>query len=278
VRDLFIINNQGEKEGFSFKKVYRGIIRTGAPRSLAKEIAQSVEKEIYPGITTREIYRKIKKLLNQEMPRPGMIFSLKEAMKKLGPTGFPFERYVGEIFSRQGFEVKLNQHLCGYCLDYEIDFLAQKDNLLYIAECKYRNLSKSLIHSDTILAHQSLFLDLKKTLSADEKYKNFNFKSLLVTNNKFTKSTIKYAQCVGTELLGWNFPHNRGLEYIIGKNKFFPITIFPSLKKDLAGVLASKKMMLAEDILKINPQKFARQQKVSLTEINSLIKEAKILI
>ena len=130
---LFVTKFNGEKELFSIKKVYRSARRVGASEELAKKIARIIEKEAYSGIKTSEIFKKVKKLLQQEVPRAALRFNLKEGIKKSGPTGFPFEQYIGAIFSENGFKVKLNQRVSGFCCKkYEIDFLAKKDNSLYV--------------------------------------------------------------------------------------------------------------------------------------------------
>jgi len=272
---LYIINSNKERESFSAEKVYRSARRVGASKELAKKVAKTIEKEVYPGITTLEIFKRVKKLLQQETPKAALKFNLKKGMKKLGPTGFPFEKYVGAIFSRNGFEVKLNQHISGFCCRYEIDFVAKKGSLLYIGECKYHNLPGGRVHSDTALANYACFLDIKKG-KLDRK--NLKIKSLLVTNTKFTTKSIKHSNCVGVELLGWNYPRNRGLEYLIDSQKLYPITILPSLNSYLAGIFASKKIILAQDILRINVAKFARETKISEHDLKRLVRETEILL
>ena len=276
---LYVTNSRREKESFSLRKVYRSARRVGASKDLAEKIAKVIQKKAYPGIRTSEIFREIKKVLSQRALGSAIKFSLKEAMRKLGPTGFPFEKYIGEIFSKQGFKVKLNQRFSGYCLNYEIDFSAQKGNLLYIGECKYRNLPEGRVHSKAALANYARFLDLKKGNFFNKKeFKNLKLKAILVTNTKFSKDAIKFSRCVGTELLGWKYPKLRGLEYFIDSQGLYPITILPSLKKDLAAIFASKKIMLAQDILKLDPMKFAGETKISVKRLEALIREAEILL
>ena len=276
---FYVINFNGEKEPFSVQKVYRSARRVGASKDLAERIARTIKKDAYSGIKTSEIFNKVKKLLNQQIPRAALKFNLKKGMEKLGPTGFPFEKYIGEIFSKNGFEVKLNRHIRGFCCKYEIDFLAKKGSLLYVGECKYRNLPGGKVHTRTALANYARFLDIKKGHFVDKKnHKNLKIKSLLVTNTKFTTRVIKYSKCVGVELLGWNYPRNRGLEYLIDSQKLYPITILPSFKKYLAKIFASKKMMLVEDLLEIDGKKFAKKQKVTMKDLENLIREAKILL
>ena len=272
---LFVVKFNGEKEPFSIKKVCRSAMRVGASEKLAKKIARIIEKEAYSGIKTSEIFKRVKKLLQQEVPRAALRFNLKEGMKKLGPTGFPFEQYIGAVFSENGFKIKLNKYISGFCCKkYEIDFLAEKNNFLYIGECKYRHLPRHKVHTDTALANYARFLDIKKGYSFR---KDIKLKSLLITNAKFTTRAVKYSECVGVKLLGWNYPRNKGLEYLIDSQKLYPITILPSLPQFLAKIFASKKIMLAQDILKINIKEFARKTKISKKRLEVLVKEAKSL-
>ena len=278
-RASFVINSRGEKEPFSFGKVYGSARKVGASKELAGKIAEIVGREAYPGIKTFEIFRKVRRMLNREIPKAALRFNLKKAMRELGPTGFPFEKYIGEIFSRQGFKVKLNQNVPGRCLRYEIDFLARKDNLLYIGECKYRNSPEGIVHSDIALSSQARFLDIKSgNILTRNGYDSLQLKSILVTNNRFSKDAIKFSRCAGNELLGWKYPKNEGLEYLIDRQNLYPITTLPSLGRELASVFVARGMMLAEDVLKINPMKFAQEMGVSEESLKPLIREARILL
>jgi len=277
---LYVINSKGEKELFSLQKVYRSAKRVGASKELSKKIAKVVEKESYPGIKTSEIFRKVKKLLHQKTPKAALRFNLKEGMRKLGPTGFPFEKFIGEIFKKLGFKVRINQHLPGFCLrDYEIDFLAEKGNLLYVGECKYRNFPGERVHSKDALANYARFLDiLHGSFFKRKKYRNFRIKTMLVTNTKFTSRARNYSNCMGVEVLGWKLPKNRGLEYLIEKEKLYPVTVLPSLNKYLRDIFVLEKIMLVEDVLKVDPQKFSKKFKISVKYLCPLIKEAKTLL
>jgi Holliday junction resolvase len=279
MKPLFVINSRGEKEPFSFQKLSRSAKRAGASEKAAREIADIVKKKVYPGIKTSEIFKEMKKLLKKEIPNAGLRFNLKEGMRKLGPTGFPFEKFIGEVLKRIGFEVELNQYISGRCLGkYEIDFVAKKGREIYIGECKYRNLFGERVHLDDALSNFARFLDILKNPSfKSKKARGFKIKSLLVTNTKFTSRALNYCRCVGVELLGWRSPKNRGLEYLIEKEKLYPVTILPSLRGRLRDILSSEKMMLAEDLLKINPQKFAKKFNISLEQFGLLIKEAQVL-
>ena len=100
----------------------------------------------------------------------------------------------------------------------------------------------------------------------------------MVTNTKFTARSMNYSRCMGVELLGWKCPKSRGLEYLIEKEKLYPVTVLPSLKGYLKDVFVSEKMMLAEDVLKIDPQRFAKKFKIPTKRFYPLIEEARILL
>jgi len=277
---LFVINNKGEKEPFSLLKIQNSVQRVGASKDLAQKIAKAIQEEAFPGIKTEYIAQKLKRLLSQENKKFSLKFNLKEGMRKLGPTGFPFEKYIGAILSTVGFKVLLNQIITGACcLGYEIDFWAQKDDLLYIGECKYHKTAGEKVDSNVALENYARFLDIKNgPFFKQKKLKKIKIKPIIVTNTKFTTRAINYCKCVGIELLGWRYPKHKGLEQIIDEYKLYPITILPSLKSFLIDFFVSQKMMLAKDILQINPANFTKKTKLPLKYLTPLIEEARVLL
>jgi hypothetical protein len=279
MNQIFIINLRGEKEPFSFKKVYNSARRVGASRKVAENIAWRIEKMVYPGMPTREIFEKVTELLHSKTPKSALRFNLKTAMRKLGPTGFPFEKFTGDIFSHQEFKVKLNQEIQGSCLKYEIDFLAEKGKILYIGECKYRNLPDNLVHSNDVLYNYAKFRDLKEgAFCQNFLKKGIDLKFVIVTNTKFTQRAIEFSKCHHFELLGWRYPKKRGLEYFIESKQLYPITILPSLTKKISSVLVEKKMMLVQDLFQINIKEFAAVNHLNGNHLEKLKKEAKIIL
>ncbi len=278
-KSFYIIDSFGEKEPFSFRKVYQSALRSGASKKLALKIAQEIEKKIYPGIKTSEIFKNVKKLLQKEKPYSALRYNLKRAMRKLGPTGFPFEKFIAEVLKNNDFKVKINQYLYGACpVKYEIDFLAQKEKTIYIGECKYHSKGGEKVDLQIALSNYARFLDLKKSsIFKKLESKNFQIKAMLVTNAKFTSQAIKYAHCTKTELLGWRYPKNKGLEYLIESKNLYPITILNSFKGSLKNIFARARMMLVKDLLKEDEKSLSKKLNLPEKTINSLIKEAKIL-
>lgn len=279
MKKLYVINSLGIKEPFSWKKICNGAERVGAPKALAKEIATIIEKEAYPGITTKEIFQRVEQILSKKHPRGRIRFRLKEAMRRLGPSGFPFEKYVGGILMQLGFSIKLNQYVKGQCVRHEIDFLAKEKKYFLIGECKYHSLPGGRVDLKVGLIHYARFLDLKAGNSFENiKSKKLKIRPIIITNTKFTSKIIKYAECTGIDLLGWKYPELRGLEYVIESERFYPITILPSLTNNLLEIFYQQKLMLAQDLLNIDVVKFSKKTRIPEKKISAIKREAEILL
>lgn len=275
-----VINLRGEEEPFSAEKVYQSAKRTGASDQLAEEIVKNVKKIIRPGIKTSRIFDVVKRGLGKENARAAIRFSLKKSIERLGPTGFPFEKYIKAIFEESGYGVDINQYIQGKCITYEVDFLAKKGKTIYVGECKYRNLpQQEAINLTITLANFAKFLDLKEGgFFKQKQFGDCEVKSLLVTNSKFSSDSINFSKCREVGLLGWRYPNDKGLEYFIESQGLYPITILPSLSGYLSHIFVSSGLMLVKDIFEIDIQKFSKENRIPQNKIEPLIEEAKILL
>ncbi len=247
----FVINHRGEKEKFSPAKVYESARRSGASKKLAKEITKEITSSVSSGAKTGEIYARIISRLKKEKPDSAIRFSLKQSLSDLGPTGFPFEKFVGALFSERGYKVRLNSYIKGECLEHEIDFTAEKRNLFYIGECKFRNLEDAIVHSPEVFINYARFLDIKNGVFYGKlKKKGLKVKSILATNTKFSKRAKIYCSHYGVDVLGWRIPKGGELETIIEEKKLYPITILPSLSEEVAKIFFERDKILAKDVLK----------------------------
>lgn len=268
-----VIKYNGEREPFSVKKVYNSAMRAGASSSLAREISQKVEKEAYQGIATAEIFKKVKDRLKEENLQLALRFSLKEAMRKLGPAGFLFEDFAREVLSHYGLKVRPSMVISGKCAKYEIDFLAERDNFVYLGECKYRNNPKDKVDVNICLKSFAILDDVKNSGSFKGKEVNF----LIVTNSKFTDEALRYSSCKKMELLGWNYPKDEGLEDMVEAKKLYPVTILPSFRGYLAEVFKKERIMLVSDIFSLNIEKFSKKVNMPKKQMERLKREAEIL-
>ncbi len=273
-----VLNSLGEREPLSQKKIYQSARRSGASKQLAQKVTSQIMSSVYDGITTKEIFQQIQSILLKEEKKAGIRYGLKEAIKKLGPSGFPFELFVAELFTKYGYFTKSNVVIRGCCIEYEIDFIAQKERMFYLAECKYHNDNQKIDVNVALIAYASFIDLLKGSYIRSLKSKKIEARRLLVTNTKFSSKAIKYANCVGINLLGWRYPKEGGLEYYIEKEKFYPLTILPSVNSFLASIFYRAKISSIHDLAKINSRQFASQYNIPIAQLNKIINEANLLL
>jgi len=104
-----IIKGDGERQVFSKKKLIGSLRRSGASLQIAEHVASEVESTLRDGMQTRDIYRKAFQLLRSKETLLPIVhkYNLRNAIMELGPDGFMFEKFVGEIFKSLGYEVKV---------------------------------------------------------------------------------------------------------------------------------------------------------------------------
>ncbi|MFA5228453.1 MAG: hypothetical protein WC446_01705 [Candidatus Paceibacterota bacterium] len=263
-----------EREPFSSNKVYNSALRAGASFSLAKEISLEIEKEVYDGIKTADIFRKVKERLKEKDIQLSMRFSLKEGIRQLGPEGFLFEDFTKKILSNYCMAIKDGNIISGKCGRYEIDFLAENNETLFIGECKYRNKNNARIDINVSLKSYAILEDIKENNVFSQK----NLRSFIVTNTKFSKDSIKYSNCKGIKLLGWKYPEKRGLEKLIEEKKLYPVTILPALTKNIFTVFQKQGILLASEVLSIDIDKLSKLDNISKASLVKIKNQADILI
>jgi len=59
---------------------------------------------VYDGVTTGKIYARAYKMFHKRSGNKASRYKLKIPLSSMGPTGYPFEHLIGELFRRQGFE------------------------------------------------------------------------------------------------------------------------------------------------------------------------------
>lgn len=271
----FVTNSEGKKELFSERKIYLSLRRAGIEKAIAKKITKQVKSEIYNGIRTFEISRKIKDILYQEFPKQAIKYDIKSGMLKLGPAGFLFEKYIAKLFSFLGYKTKLNLRLKGKSgAVYEIDIFLEKKDFQLLVECKYKNFPGERVDLPIVLENFSRFLDIKNSNRFFKKRIN----TLIVTNSKFTSQAIKFAKFYKNLLLGWKYPKNQGLEKIIEKYNLYPITILPSFSQNYKDYFVKEDIILVKEILSYNLESFSKKYKIPIKFLEELKSESEILL
>ena len=116
--DIEVIKIDGKKERFDQSKLQESLRRSGASELVASEVAAHVGHELVNGMTTSDIYRHAFSVLKNKQKKASARYSLRRSLLALGPTGFPFEKFIGEIFKKKGFSVLLDQMVQGKCVEH----------------------------------------------------------------------------------------------------------------------------------------------------------------
>jgi len=245
---IIIRKASGAYQEFDPGKLSASLIRSGAPAELAEEIAQTVEKKIRPSMKTNEIYRMAKQLLKHYNLAAGIRYSLKKAISALGPSGYPFEKYVARILNAHGYSAEVGLIIAGYCVRHEVDILAKNGNGYFVIECKYHNNGGRPTDVKTALYVHSRFNDIKRARELMPEYGTDVHEGWLVTNTRCTADAIKYAECVGLKIISWRYPERGGLEKMIEEKRLYPVTILPSARGKALVTLFEKDWILAQEI------------------------------
>ncbi|MDP3988017.1 MAG: ATP cone domain-containing protein [Candidatus Levybacteria bacterium] len=240
-----VVKATGEIQPFSEQKVRDSIKRAGIANELQNQVVQHVESKLFDNIKTSEIYRHITEFLGQSAyPYSKARYSLKESIMALGPTGYPFEDFVADILSIEGYKTQVRTIIGGKCISHEIDVIAQKiladGEEKAMIEVKFHNGFGTRTDVQDALYTKARFDDVK------EKYGFTNV--WLVTNTKATLDAIQYGQCVGMKVISWNYPEEQSLRSIIEKSRLSLITALTTLSQNQKQELLQNHIVLCKDL------------------------------
>ena len=247
-KQIFIKKNSFDVEPFSTQKLEHSLLRSGASEEEIENIISKIQTEIYDGISSNEIYKKVFAYLKKSNRTSASRYSLKRAIFDLGPTGYPFERLVAALLREKGFKTSVSVILYGECVTHEIDVLAEKEGSVYAIECKFHSDSNAVSNVKIPLYINSRFLDIQKQWNTNSKNTTHLKQGWLVTNTRFTIDAINYAKCVGLNLLSWDYPLNNGIKDNIDSFDLYPITTLINLSKDEKTTLISKDIILVKEL------------------------------
>jgi ATP cone domain/AF1548-like, C-terminal/Restriction endonuclease len=261
----------GEIEPFSTEKLERSLRMTGASPQLVQRVIDRVRKKAGHGVTSRKLHQMAFQLLRKEARHLAARYSLKRAVMSLGPSGYPFEKFIGALLEKQGYQTEVGVVLNGACVTHEVDVVALKGKLRRLVECKYHNREGIKCDVKVPLYVYARSLDLKNN-PPDQSIHEF----WLVTNTKFTSDAIRYGKCVGLKLLSWDYPEGNSLKQQIEREEIHPITCLTSLKSREKKQLLEKNVVLCHEISK-NPERL-KEIGMKDPQINRVVKEVTQLI
>lgn len=244
-----IIKSSGVTAKFSLEKLRNSLKRTGANNDIIEPILETVVDELYQGISTKEIYNRAFALLKKKNSYLASKYKLKKAIYELGPTGFPFERFVAAVLKYSGYQVQINNIVQGHCVKHEIDVIASKHNETTIVECKFHGEPGLNCNVKVPLYINSRYRDVKEKWNGYSKNTHKLTQGWVVTNTRFTEDALIYGNCVGLYLLSWDYPKNDGLKDRIDRLSLYPITVSTLLNNREKQFLLSRDVVLCRELI-----------------------------
>lgn len=228
---MHITKEDGTTELFKPEKLTNSLVRAGAPIEMARTIARDIEGQLENGMSTHEIYSRAFARLRLHKHATAARYSLKRAILEFGPSGFPFEAYIAELFRAEGYAASIDQIIQGTCIDHEVDVVLTKGDEKIYVEAKFHNTP-------------GFKTDLKTVLYVKARIEDIGGKGLVVTNTKFTSKALTYAHCQGLTLLGWDYPHGHTLHDRIDAAGLYPVTALTTLSKREKTALLNERVVL----------------------------------
>jgi hypothetical protein len=265
----------GETEAFDELKLRNSLKSAGAAPEVIEEIAENIRDQLYDGISTQKIYREAFRQLRSISQKTAGRYKLKEALFELGPSGYPFEKFIGELLNRLGYETQVGVVVEGDCVSHEIDVIANKENDFLLVECKFHNRNQSNCNVKVPLYIHSRFLDVKNNWSTLPGHKNKQHYGCVITNTRFTKDAETYAKCVGLRLLSWNYPNKKAIKDLIAQMNLHPVTCLSSITKEEKALLLEADIIFCKQICE-EPD-ILKKASINPRNINAIAKEAKAI-
>jgi len=263
----------GTFEPFAPEKLIYSLKRVGASPAVAADIVAGIEKNLRDGMSTSEIYEHARQMLKKHSDAPTAArYSLRRAVLDLGPSGYPFENLLGEIFRQKKYDVEVGQTLKGQCVEHEVDVVAKKGKELVLVEAKFHNAQGFKTDVKVALYIHARFLDLQA--------KNFDglcpaggsCESWLVTNTKFTENAIRYGKCVGIRMIGWGYPSRGNVQDLIEESGLHPLSCLTSLSGREKEALYNQGIVLCKNVTD-NPN-ILESAGVTGTKVDRVLAEA----
>lgn len=274
-QNVSIIKSAGDVVPFYADKLKRSLLKSGASNEQAENIIAQIQNNLYHGISTKKIYQQAYQLLRGSSRPLAARYKLKRAIMELGPTGFPFEKYIAAIFHQQGYATQTGVTVDGHCVKHEIDIHAKQNEKHLMIECKFHHREGIACDVKIPLYIHSRFNDVKEGLDKLSGYNNIKHEAWVVTNTRFTSDAVQYGVCVGLNLLGWDYPANNSLNKQIDRSGLYPVTCLTSLNKNEKQVLLNNQVVLCKEIF--SGENILQRANINADRMNSIMDEVKQL-
>lgn len=225
-------------------------MRSGADSQTVDSIVSTLGEELYEGMTTREIHNRAFALLRASRNSFASRYKLKNAIYELGPTGFPFEKFISALLNHSGYQTETNREFQGACVRHEIDVVARNGKTLTLIECKFHSEHGRNCSVRIPLYIHSRYRDVAAGMSVSEAGQGELKPAWVVTNTRFTSDALAYGKCAGMYLLSWGHPRGNALKDRIDRHQLYPITVSVLLSAMEKQFLLEREVVLGRQLLR----------------------------
>ena len=266
-----IVKNSGGIVDFNREKLKNSLLDSGASEHLVESVLNSIENEIYEGISTKKIYKHAFGLLKKSSNSVAARYNLRSAIQMLGPAGYFFEKYIARLFFAEDYSTQTNLFLQGKCVSHEVDVVVKKNDSIEMIECKFHGSPEAVSDVKVPMYILSRFNDLKNETHLIFTDTDTIDSCWIITNNRFTSDAISFANCSGMKLMSWDYPINESLSVKINQKHLYPVTCLTTLTISEKDKLLVLDVILAKEIME--NEKVLEKIGLSRNRIKNVLKE-----
>lgn len=271
--ETFVTKMSGEKVLFDEKRFRNSLKRSNADPDTIEEVVEKIKTELYDLIPTKEIYRMAFSMLRKKAGSSASRYKLKRAILELGPSGFPFEKYVSELLKFRNYQTSVGEIVKGHCVSHEIDIIADKEDRHLIIECKFHSDQHRFCDVKVPLYIHSRFRDVETELRKKKEFQGKTILGGLVTNTRFSSDALQYGQCMGLFMLSWDHPGEKSLKSIIDRSGLHPVTSLLTITMEEKNQLLSRGIVLCKTLA--DDPSILRNMNISENRMRKIVEEVK---
>jgi hypothetical protein len=271
-----IVKSTGQRVEYDRGKIVETLRHAGANQETIDRIIPKVEAKFQDGMTTRRVYSLLRKEIRKASRGLAHRYNLRNALLKLGPAGFKFEKYVASILAAYQYEVEIpDQDLFGICVRHEVDVIATKDGQTAMIEAKFRNKFGLTVSLKDTMATYAAYQDL---VEGGETGKGRHLDELwIVTNGRLSERAHQFGVCRGIRMVAWG-SEEHSLARMVDHTTLYPITVIDDLRQWELDRFAENNLMLCREVAGRDPQGLARQLKLDRNRAAKIVQACQEVI
>lgn len=267
----------GELTDFDIEKLRISLGKSGASDIEIEEVLECMGPQIHDGITTKALYkiafRQLKKVSGTFAAR----YSLKRALRDLGPAGYYFEKWTSKFLQSYEYDTLENQIIQGNAVAHEADVIAERNGKMFWIECKFRNTVDAKISVTTPMYLLSRVRDIsEKAYNLFGREQQFS-QGWLITNAYLTSDSILFGEYYGIKMLSWDYPAKKSIKNLVDQKALYPITCLTTSTKREKDYLLERGCILVKDIME-NPEVLENNRVINPRNKNKILREVSELV